>query len=205
MAVSSVLIFGQLGMLLYPVAFPNKQLVEMGLVNGGLPWQVLTRYDQWDLGPLREISQSCGLETPKISFLGGARPLYPPQIEYPWVAALSSTHLKDIDLPPDPVWLWRYEDGPLDWQKVMDAAGQSDIVLTMPGYVGETVYKEDVDNEHNEEFAERLSQDPRFQAPIRLEMGRFSPNEVLVFPKKSLACKSRSATEGTSLSESTAP
>jgi hypothetical protein len=191
MAVSSFLIFGQLGMLLYPVAFPNKELVEMGLVNGGLPWQVLTRYDQWDLKPLREISESCGLEAPKISFLGGARPLYPPQIEYPWVAALTSTRLKDINLPPDPVWLWRYEDGPLDWQKVMDAAGQSDMVLTMPGYVGETVYKEDVDNEHNEEFAKRLSHDPRFQGPIRLEMGRFTPTEILVFPKKSLACKSQ--------------
>jgi hypothetical protein len=30
---------------------------------------------------------------------------------------------------PDVIWLWRYEDGLGDWQKVMDAADQNDIVL----------------------------------------------------------------------------
>ena len=67
-------------------------------------------------------------------------------------------------------WLWRYEDGPLDWQKVMDATGKSDIVLTAPHYVGEVRNKEDLDNQHNAEFAARLSADPFFRGPIRLEM-----------------------------------
>jgi hypothetical protein len=50
--------------------------------------------------------------------------------------------------------------------------------------------KEDLDNQYNAEFASRLSQDPRFRGPIRLEMGRFEPVEVDVFLKKSLVCQS---------------
>ena len=84
---------------MYPVAFPNDHLVDMGLINGGLPWRVLSRFDQWDLAPLRQISEDCASKTPRIAFLGGARPMYPPQIEYPWVAAASLTRLKDIELP----------------------------------------------------------------------------------------------------------
>ena len=90
--------------------------------------------------------------------------------------------------PPFVKWLWRYEDGPLDWQKVMDAAGQSDIVITAPHYAGEVRNNEDLDNRHNAEFAEKLSQDPRFQGPVRLEMGRFEPVEMDVFLKKTLVC-----------------
>jgi hypothetical protein len=71
----------------------------------------------------------------------------------------------------------------VDWQKVLNQAGQSDIVLTAPGLIGETRYREDVDNQHNQDFADRLSRDANFQKSIRLEMGRFAPAEVLVFLK----------------------
>ncbi len=187
-AVACLLFCTQLGMIVYPVVVPNKQIVDMGLVNGGLPWRVMSRFDQWDWKSLREISTTCGLQNPKISFLGGARPFYPPQIIYPWVDAATSTRQRSFVLPPDPVWLWREEDGPLDWQKVMTQASQSDIVLTAPGLIGETRYQEDVDNQHNQEFADRLSQDPDFRKPIRLDMGRFAPVDVLVFVKSSIEC-----------------
>ena len=190
MAFSSFLFCAQLGMIVYPVVFPNNQIVDMGLVNGGLPWRAMSRFDQWDWRPLRDIGQRCGIETPAISFLGAGRAFNPPAIAYPWIAAITSTRLKDLDLPPDPAWLWHYEDGPVDWQALMDAAGKSDIVLTVPGYLGEPRYKENLDNQHNDEFAERLSRDGRFQKPIRLEMGRFTPVEVLVFLNENLTCQS---------------
>jgi len=89
---------------------------------------------------------------------------------------------------PDPNWLWRYEDGPIDWQKVMNGAEHSDIVVTAPGYVGEELIQEDVDNRYNAEFAERLSRDPLFRGPIHLTMGRFAPIDVQVFVKSTLGC-----------------
>ena len=44
-----------------------------------------------------------------------------------------------------------------------------------------------MNNQHNLEFVNRLSRDPRLQGPISLELGRFAPVEVAVFLKKSLS------------------
>ncbi len=147
----------------------------------------MVRFDQWDWKPLRDLSVSCGIDTPKLSFLGGGRVFDPPHIESPWVE-VTSTHASPLETP-DPKWLWRYEDGPIDWQKLMGAADQSDIVVTAPAYVGQVFNKEDLDNQHNTEFAERLSHDPLFQKPVHLQMGRFAPVDVLVFVKNALVCR----------------
>ncbi len=112
----------------------------------------------------------------------------PHAIQYPWVATAASTRLSTFDFA-DVTWLWRYEDGPLDWQKVMDSAAQNDIVITAPQYVGEVKYKEDQDNRYNSEFASRLSLDPRFRGPIRFQAGRFEPVEVAVFLRQTLGCR----------------
>ena len=185
--VSSVLCCAQLIMIVAPVVRPNAQPVDLGFVNGALPWRTMARFDQWDWSPVRALSDSCGLPAPRISYLGNGREFNKPQIEYPWVARGTSVRGPGVELP-EATWLWRYEYGPLDWQTVMDSADQSDIVLTAPRFVGEARYKEDLDNSHNAEFADRLSQDPHFQQPIHLEMGRFEPVEVLVFLNKTLAC-----------------
>lgn len=188
MLISGILFAAQLGMIVYPVVFPNDHVVDLGFANGALPWRVMPRFDQWDWEPLQKLGQSCGLETPKISFLGYGRPFGPPQMEYPWVADATSTSRTDLKVP-EPVWLWRYEDGAIDWQKVMALTDQSDMVLTAPGYMGEPRFKEDIDNEHNNEFADRLSHDPLFQVPVHLKMGRFAPVDVQVFLKRTLGCQ----------------
>jgi 4-amino-4-deoxy-L-arabinose transferase-like glycosyltransferase len=181
-AASGVLFSVQLLMIVYPVASPNKRPVDLGFVNGSLPWRAMARFDQWDWKPIRDISDACTLDHPQISYLGNGRVFNPPSIQYPWVPSAFISY-------PNVTWLWRYEDGPLDWQKVMASAGQSDIVITAPHYVGEVKYKEDLDNQYNAEFAGRFSQDPRFRGPIRIEMGRFQPVEIDLFLRKTLVCR----------------
>ena len=183
-AASTILFCGQLIMLVAPVAFPNNHPIDLAFPNGALPWQAMVRFDQWDWTPVRDIGQSCGREAPKISYLGNGRAFDAPQIQFFWIS-------KGL-AQPEVTWLWRYEDGPLDWQKVMDAADQNDIVITAPGFVGESKIKEDLDNQHNAEFADRLSRDPHFRAPIHLGMGRFEPVEVLAFVNKTLVCRADS-------------
>jgi 4-amino-4-deoxy-L-arabinose transferase-like glycosyltransferase len=181
-AVSSILFCAQLLMILAPVLVPNKHVVDPGLVNGSLPWRIMVRSDQWDWESVKNIGDSCGVDDPKIAYLGAGRPFNQPEIEYPWAVKGTST---DVE------WLWRYEEGPLDWQKVTNAAAQSDMVITAPGYGGQISNREDLDNQHNSELAERLFRDPRFREPVRLRMGRFEPVEVLLFLNKNLTCQSQ--------------
>jgi 4-amino-4-deoxy-L-arabinose transferase-like glycosyltransferase len=186
-AISGMLIVVQLLMIVTPVAFPKPYPVDPGLVNGGLPWGIWVRFEQWDWKPLRDIASSCGLPQPRISFLGIGRPLNPPQIQYPWF--VDGTVSSDERLwRSQPVWLWRYEQGSFDWQAVMSASDQSDIVVTAPHFIGQVSDKQDLDNRYNYEFAQRLAADPLFQGPIRLKMGRFEPVEVTVFVKADLSC-----------------
>ena len=182
--VSGILLGGQLLMLLAPVALPNDKPASLRFVNGMLPWQTMSRFDQWNWTPLRDIADRCHVPSPKIAFLGDGRVFNPPSMQAPWLDRASS---KTADVP-NVKWLWRYEDGPIDWQRVMDSARQSDMVLTAPHYLGEVNNKEDLDNYHNLEFLNRVSQDQAFQGPIRMELGRFDPVEMDVFVKKSLGC-----------------
>jgi 4-amino-4-deoxy-L-arabinose transferase-like glycosyltransferase len=189
LAISGILFCVQLAMLVAPVVVPNKAPVEISFVNGALPWQTMERFDQWDWSPVRDISIRCGAADPKISILGGGRNFTPPAIQYAWVERPPS-NLRGPLNPPYVKWLWRYEDGPLDWQKMMESAGKTDIFITAPTFVGAANNKEDLDNQHNAEFAARLSQDSRYQKPIRLQMGRFAPTDVDVFLSKNLVCPS---------------
>jgi 4-amino-4-deoxy-L-arabinose transferase-like glycosyltransferase len=188
MAISSVLFASQLCMLVYPVLFPNTAPVNIGFVNGALPWRSLARFDQWDWKPLRAISESCNLQSPKISYLGSGRQLDPPAIQYPWLVAEMPVRLQKLSYP-DVTWLWRYEDGALDWQKVMESAAQSDLVVTVPNQVGEVIVREDLDNRYNADFAARLSKDSRFESLYSFRVGRFAPVTVDVFPRRGLVCR----------------
>ncbi len=185
---SCVLFCAQLGMIVAPVFVPNKHPLDSGLVNASLPWRIMTRREQWNWEPLLRISRDCGVDSPVIAYLGMGPTFNPPQIERPWAAAAGSAGGATYAYP-DVQLLWRYELGPLDWQKVMGSAEHSDIVVTAPHYVGELADKDDSDNQYNAEFAGRLATSPLFRSPISLEMGRFDPVEVVVFVKKSLPCQ----------------
>jgi 4-amino-4-deoxy-L-arabinose transferase-like glycosyltransferase len=213
MAATGLLFFIQFVMLVLPVMVPNKHTLDYaGMTNGFFPWGVMIRSEQWNWSPLLDISNSCGLPTPtvsymgngaafdrqiqyslgnypvgnaRISYLGNGRALSGLQMQYPWLShGLAAPNL---------VWLWRLEDGPINWEHVMDLAGQSDIIVTAPHYVGQSADRNEVDNQHNEEFAKRLSEDPRFRGPIHLEMGQLDPVDVLVFVKATIGCHSMGA------------
>jgi 4-amino-4-deoxy-L-arabinose transferase-like glycosyltransferase len=188
-AFSAVLICVQLAMLMAPVVHPNKEPVSIGFVNGFLPWRVLSRTEQWDWSPVRTLGNSCGVEMPRISYLGSGRALNPASIQYPWVAYATSTRTVRSDIP-DVEWLWRFEDGSFDWPAIMNRAAQSDLVITAPYYAGELLERDDLDNQYNAEFEQNLSRDPLFQGPYHFQMGRFKPVDVDVFVKKSLVCPS---------------
>jgi hypothetical protein len=188
-AIVCALLCVQLGMLVAPVVSPNTEPVELGFINGALPWRTMVRFDQWDWSPVRSIADECGLQDPKISYLGNGRAFNKPQVEFPWVARSASIKGAAVDLP-DPTWLWRYENGAIDWQSLMTTADQSDIVITAPHFAGEAAYGEDRDNRYNADFAARLSEGQHFRKATTLEMGRFEPVEVLVFVNRNLTCQS---------------
>jgi 4-amino-4-deoxy-L-arabinose transferase-like glycosyltransferase len=177
----------QLGMIVYPVLKPNNSAVDLGFVNSTVPWHVLARFDQWDWEPIYRISTECKIGDPKIGYLGGGRELNPEAIAYPWVKNAFYTHDSTFAYP-DVAWLWRYEDGPIDWRQMMSTAESKDILITAPGYSGESRLKEELDNRYNSEFADRLSADDKFQRLATLSVGRFEPVRIKVFAKKSLNC-----------------
>jgi 4-amino-4-deoxy-L-arabinose transferase-like glycosyltransferase len=173
---SGVALFAQLLMVAVPAFHPNASEVVTGPINGFPPWRVMTRHDQWNWQPLCDISREHGLARPVVSVLGNGRSFNIPQITYAWIAGGAPEPQVDL--------LWRYEEGPIDWPKVMETVGRSDIVVTAPRYVGITQDAQDRDNQHNAEISDRLTQDRRFEGPICLRMGRFDPVEVAVFVKR---------------------
>jgi 4-amino-4-deoxy-L-arabinose transferase-like glycosyltransferase len=136
------------------------------------PWLVMARQEQWDWESLRELASSRRLPRPSISFLGSGRQLNVAAVGFPW--ALHGTGVRVT-------WLWRYEEGPIEWARVMSSAGDSDVVLTLPSYVGDPSNKEDLDNKHNAEFATRMEHDPAFVGPFRITLGRYERTEATVF------------------------
>ncbi len=173
LGISGLAFLAQLIMLVFPVYYPNTTIVGIGYPNGRLPWRALARFDQWDWKPLREISRSSGFEEPRISLVGGGRNLNSLQINYVWAV--------DGKLKTEVRQLWQYDRGPIDWDRVMESVGESDIVLTAPGWAGELPGRPEPNNLHNLEFDQRMARDPRFRGPIRLQMGRFEPIEVDVY------------------------
>jgi len=188
-AVSLALFCTQAAVLISPVVRPNQELLDIGFVNGALPSRTMIRFDQWDWRPAMTLADGCRVEAPEISVLGGGRAFNPPQIQFPWVVRATSTTDAKLSIP-NVTWLWRFQDGIPDWQKIMDAVDQSDMIITAPHYRGEIKGKEDPDDQYNAEFEKRLLLDPRFQGPFLFQMGRFAPVEIAIFVKKGLSCSS---------------
>lgn len=142
----------------------------------GNPTSVLRRVDQWDWSLLKNLAQENQIQNPLITYLGNEGNLNPPQIALPWA---------EINAPVRISWLWNSVNGEIDWEKVMQTARLSDLVVTVPSLEENSPDRTQEDNQHNAEFVERLKQDPLFGEPISLKMGRYRLVKVLVFVRQS--------------------
>lgn len=129
------------------------------------------RPDQWDWEGFWALVPK-QMERPIIGELGQGSAMNPPQINSPWAKRNMQAEVR---------LLWRYELGPIDWERVMQEAAKCHVIVTAPDYVGKKASKFDLDNQHNTEFMRRLAQDERFEGPIRLSIGRFDPVELVIF------------------------
>lgn len=141
----------------------------------GYPTTVMHLAQQWDWSKLRKLCQDYQIIEPKIAYLGNTGTFNIPQISYPWVKAKEEITVS---------WLWRYEDNTIDWEKVMNSIESSNVVLTIPGLVGNLPDKQDIDNQHNAELVQRLQNIPEFQEPIVLQINPSSFEKVFVFFRK---------------------
>jgi 4-amino-4-deoxy-L-arabinose transferase-like glycosyltransferase len=132
--------------------------------------------EQWDWEKLRQAAIAHQLRNPVIVHLGNGSAFNPPQIIYPWVRANEPIKQEK--------WLWRYEEGEIDWNKVEDIIKSGDAIITAPEYIGDKSDKQDLDNKHNLELVQRLEKNPDFLSPISLMMGRDNNVKILVFFRK---------------------
>ncbi len=174
------LIMFQLAVLVWPT--PGYSRYQKGddskTFVGSNYTNVFRRPDQWDWELLWDLLYQHGLERPIIGELGMGPALSPPQINFPWA---------ERNLQADVRLLWRYEwEEPIDWERVMKAAGECDVIVTAPGFIGKIASKNHLDNQYNAEFAKRLEQDGRFEGPLRLNISKYEPVELTIFFKKKL-------------------
>jgi Dolichyl-phosphate-mannose-protein mannosyltransferase len=141
----------------------------------GNPSDVMQRDEQRDWSQLRTLVQQQGVRAPAIAYLGSGEGLTAPELAAPWVLA---------DEPLDLRWIWRYEEGDLDWDTAIAAVQASNVVVTALDITVNRANKDDLDNQHNAELIQRVAALPEFMGPFELKLGRFSPARILVFIKK---------------------
>jgi hypothetical protein len=135
-----------------------------------------TQRDQWNWEEVRRIAVSRGLINPVIAHLGNGPAFNTPQIQYPWVC-----HGE----PVRETWLWRYEDGSLDWTKLEDQLTSTEIVLTAPHYFGDEFDKDGLDNAHNDELARRLYERPEVWQSQSISLDKRGNTQILMFIRNS--------------------
>jgi 4-amino-4-deoxy-L-arabinose transferase-like glycosyltransferase len=132
--------------------------------------------EQWDWEKLRQVSIEHRLKNPAIVHLGNGAAFNTPQIIYPWIRANEPIEQEK--------WLWRYDEGEIDWNKVEAIIRTANTIVTAPEYIGNKSDKQDLDNKHNLELVQRLQKNSDFLVPISLMMGRNNDVKVLVFFRK---------------------
>jgi len=110
--------------------------------------------------------------TLSIGHLGIAPPLNYMQIRCAWA---ERGRMVDASL------LWRFEDGAVDLDELVERAAGLDLVLVAPELTNPRAEHGSIDNERNAAFAEALRRSDRFDAPRAFPMGE-PPTEVLAFP-----------------------
>lgn len=153
----------------------SSQAAVIRKLGGGPLLDVMRRSEQWDWSVLRTLCQARQIRTPSIAFLGSASTFNFEQIRFPWIKAGEQADVR---------WLWRYEDGPINWHTLMTNANANKVVLVAPDLIGNPAEKEDLDNRHNVEFHERMRSNPLFAEADVLQMGRLTQLKLFVFVRR---------------------
>ncbi|MEM8614308.1 MAG: glycosyltransferase family 39 protein, partial [Cyanobacteria bacterium P01_H01_bin.105] len=177
--VAVVLILAQVSIMLAPQKGSNYYQDGDAFAqshNWGNPTSVMRLEEQWNWTPLYELAQQNRFQIPKIGYLGSAKTLNPPQLSLPWVMAGETTKV---------VQLWKFTDGPIDWDPLIKRALTKDILVTFAPRASSTDSDiETLENQHNLEFSERIAQTDQFMPLITISMGKFSTSTVHVFTHK---------------------
>ena len=180
LALSCCLVFFQLGLVL--TQWPYDALFRTSSGFGGRPPSELFQRDRgWEWQKLRTLCRDRFKDDSdlRIGNLGSGAYFNPPQITHPW--AEYSAARPWVPKHTEDTWLWRYEDGPLDWRKLLDSLDRYDVLLTAPDLVGDRYDKEDLDNKNNSEFVRRLQADPRFAPPVVIRPVEDGPDVYVYF------------------------
>jgi 4-amino-4-deoxy-L-arabinose transferase-like glycosyltransferase len=179
-ALSCCLIFFQLGLVL--THWPYDALFTTSSGSMGQPPSALFQRDRgWDWQKLRTLCRDRFKDNSdlRIGSLGSGGYFNPPQITHPWAEYAAAKPW--VAKQTEDTWLWRYEDGPLDWRKLFDSLDRYDVLLTAPDLLGDPSDKEDLDNKNNSEFVRRLEADPRFSPPVVIRPVEDGPDVYVYF------------------------
>lgn len=141
-------------------------------IPGIPPSQVLASYELWDWEPLWQACQDRHLTNPVIQYLGNGTACCMPLIGHPWIRRHE---------PATITWLWRYEDGAINWENIGATLAKANVVITALNYQGAVADKQPLDNAHNGELAALLQDDPRFEGPVEIDVGARPPAKVIAF------------------------
>ncbi len=143
-----------------------------------MPTSVFSSFQSWNWSKLRRLCLERNLQNPRVAYLGNASALNQEQIQYPWAREGQKIKVK---------WLWRYEDGNIDWPKIEEDLKNQDVALTALALPSDSVDKQYRDNVHNWEFLKRMRQHPDFRGPVLLRMDRQNSQPVHVFFRRKIA------------------
>jgi Dolichyl-phosphate-mannose-protein mannosyltransferase len=138
------------------------------------------RTDVWDFTPIHDAAAARGITSPRIAYLGNGEYFNEPFFALPW-SCLGQT--------ADSQWLWRYEQGPINWKPLISSLNQFDMILTAPGIqlpADPSLLPDPqmLDNVNNAEFARCLLNDARFTGPEKFTIGTQTPTEIWLFFRK---------------------
>ena len=145
---------------------------QLGVVSWFGRYDTPDTQEEFDWDRLRRLTEAYQYSKPIIFALGSGGSYNPSAMAIPWACRGETVSAG---------WIWRYEDGPIDWHQIEAKIAKSDVVVTAPGLIGYYRDKQNLDNRHNDELARRLYSNPDVWKAVTLDIGYRNKREIAVF------------------------